>query len=414
MSVEGDTTLPADGFTTVRLRAHVGDVSERSRIVLFVTTAGLLRVGGISTTDSLHIPTDSNGDAWATLVAPSIPADASIFASVEGVRPELAQQARVRFRAATVEDIVRFVTVPDTVRASEISGALIEVEIAAELENEDRRVEFTTTRGTFEFATAAGGQTRHVLAGDDHRARVTLMNPDEPGEGLVTVTVRGFTQEQGIHFLSDPTVSFTEAPTTAPADGFTMTQFEARIAGASAADRERTIQFRTTAGTLVYGSTEGRTVSVLADGADAASVFLRSPNEAAVAVVTAELSGATDERAIRFEVAPPDSIFVTIEADKFRLAADGQTQVTALLARLPGRGIVTRGLDVSFSAADSSGNAIPLARFFNRNPADAEGMATAIFTPDGTDYRGLVQIEATWSGTDGTVTGVTNLRIVDE
>ena len=60
------------------------------------------------------------------------------------------------------------------------------------------------------------------------------------------------------------------------------------------------------------------------------------------------------------------------------------------------------------------GNAVPLARLFNETPADADGIATAIFTPDGTTYRGLVAITATWSQDGSDVAGTSSLRIVDE
>jgi len=69
---------------------------------------------------------------------------------------------------------------------------------------------------------------------------------------------------------------------------------------------------------------------------------------------------------------------------------------------------------VSFSAVDSLGNAIPLARFFNVIPADSDGIATAIFTPDGSGFRGLVTITATYSDVEETVAGTANVRIVDE
>lgn len=74
---------------------------------------------------------------------------------------------------------------------------------------------------------------------------------------------------------------------------------------------------------------------------------------------------------------------------------------------------MTEGLDVSFSATDSVGNTVPLARFFNATPVDSNGIATATFTPDGSGFRGLVNVIATWSDDETSVTGVTNLRLVD-
>lgn len=414
LTVEGDSVLPADGFSKTSLTARVADISEGSRSVLFTATAGSLLVGGQAIGGTAEVPTDANGLAKIELRSPREPAEATVLASINDVNPQLVQQTKIDFRPVILEDIIDFVNPVDTAKAGSSEKTTITVVISPSLVGEDRRVTFTTTLGQFEFATVQGGQQRSVLAGDDNTASVILVSPDEAGEALVTATAKGFVNETSIRFLSETTVTFTEAPTTAPADGFTLTQFDVTIESALPSEEDRTVVFQTTAGTLVSGTQEARSVSVVADIRDVASVFLRSPTQVVVGVVTASLAGASDERAIRFELVGPDSIFVTVEPEKFRLTPNDQTLVQAFLVRDPGRGSVTEGLDVAFSATDSVGNVVPLARFFNVTPVDSNGIASATFTPDGSGFRGLVNVIATWSDDETSVTGITNVRLVDE
>lgn len=413
LTVLGDSILPADGFSTTTLNAYVADVSEGTRSVLFTTTAGSLLVGGRAIGGTAEVPADESGNASIELQSPRDPAEATVLASITDVNPQLIQQSKIVFRSVILEDIVDFVNPVDTAKAGGAEATTVTVRISPSLRGEDRRVTFTTSLGTFEFATAQGGQQREVLAGDDNTAFVTLLSPDEAGEALISAAVKGFVNETTIRFLTETTVTFTEAPTTAPADGFTLTQFNVTIESALSSE-DRTVVFQTTAGTLLSGSQEARSVSVIADIRDVASVFLRSPKQVVVAVITASLTGASDERAIRFNLVGPDSIFVTVEPEKFRLTRNDQTLVQAFLVRDPGRGEVTEGLDVAFSATDSVGNSVPLARFFNVTPVDSNGIATATFTPDGSGFRGLVNVIATWSDDETSVVGFTNLRLVDE
>ena len=414
LTVQGDSILPADGFSTTKLNAFVADVSEGVRSVLFTTTAGSLLVGGKTIGGTAEVPADESGNASIELKSPREPAEATVLVSITDVNPQLVQQTKIVFRSVILEDIIDFVDLVDTAKAGGSEATTVTVRISPSLRGEDRRVTFSTSLGTFEFATAQGGQQREVLAGEDNVASVILLSPDEAGEALISATVRGFVNETTLRFLTETTVTFTEAPTTAPADGFTLTPFEVTIESALRPNESRTVVFQTTAGTLITGSQEARSVSVVADIRDVASVFLRSPKQVVVAVITASLSGASDERAIRFNLVGPDSIFVTIEPDKFRLTPNDQTLVQAFLVRDPGRGEVTEGLDIAFSATDSIGNPVPLTRFFNVTPVDSNGVATAIFTPDGSGFRGLVNVIATWSDGETSVVGVTNLRLVDE
>jgi len=390
------------------------DVSEGGRTVLFTATAGSLRVGDRTRADSLSVETDLRGEAAIDLVSPPESAVAQVTATIEGITPALTQQRNIRFTPITAEDILSFEELPDTVEVGASSKTEIRVRIDPGLEGEDRRVQFSTCLGRFLFGAGEGGETRAVLADEEGVATVILVSPDEGGEAVVTATVRDFSLEETIRFIAEPSITFLEAPTSAPADGFTLTQFSVVISSEWDGDESRSVEFVTTAGTLVSGDEEGRRVFLVAGERDTTEIFLRSPHQVGVAVVTASLKGREDETSIDFDLAPPDSIVVIIDSDKFRLRPHEQTNVQAFLIREGGRGRVSEGLNVSFSAADSMGSGIPLARFFNVTPADSSGIAAAIFTPDGSDFRGLVTITATYFDAEKTVAGTANVRIVDE
>ncbi|MBT4140913.1 MAG: hypothetical protein HOE48_23575 [Candidatus Latescibacteria bacterium] len=415
LTVQGDSTQRADGFSRVSLVAQVMDVSEGGRTILFTTTAGVLRIGERTSTDSLLVKTDTSGKVEIELVSPSQPAVAQVIASIDSLAPALTQQLNIRFTAITAEDILSFEALPDEIVVGTTTRTEISVRVDPNLEGEDRRITFSTNIGRFLFGTGDNAQTRSVLADPSGVATVTLENPNVGGEAVITAEGRGFTIEETIRFFVEHSLTFIEPPTSAPADGSALTQFDVVIASESERGNNFNVEFVTTAGTLVSADQEGQRLFIEASNQDTVGLFLRSPRQVGAAQITASLEdGPSDERFITFDLAPPDSVILTIDPDKFQLRPTDQTTLQASLVRAPGRGHVTEGLSVSFFAADSLNNAIPLARFFNVTLADSNGIATAIFTPDGSDYRGLVTITATYFDARATVSGTANVRIIDE
>ena len=391
------------------------DVSEGGRTILFTTTAGVLRIGERTSTDSLLVKTDTSGKVEIELVSPSQPAVAQVIASIDSLAPALTQQLNIRFTAITAEDILSFEALPDEIVVGTTTRTEISVRVDPNLEGEDRRITFSTNIGRFLFGTGDNAQTRSVLADPSGVATVTLENPNVGGEAVITAEGRGFTIEETIRFVVEHSLTFIEPPTSAPADGSALTQFDVVIASESERGNNFNVEFVTTAGTLVSADQEGQRLFIEASNQDTVGLFLRSPRQVGAAQITASLEdGPSDERFITFDLAPPDSVILTIDPDKFQLRPTDQTTLQASLVRAPGRGHVTEGLSVSFFAADSLNNAIPLARFFNVTLADSNGIATAIFTPDGSDYRGLVTITATYFDARATVSGTANVRIIDE
>jgi len=416
MTVQGDSVQKADGFSRIQLIAQVMDVSEGGRTILFTTTAGSLRVGDRSRSDSLLVETDLQGKAEVALQSPNEAAVAQITATIEGVTPTLTQQRNIRFTAVTAEDMLSFEGLPDRVVAGNTNVQTeIRVQIDESLEGEDRRVSFTTSIGRFLFGTGQGGRTREVLADQNGVATVTLESPDDGGEAVITATVRGFVLEETIQFFVPPKISFVTPPTTAPADGVTLTRFSALITSDLGSVENLSVEFVTTAGTLVSEDQEGQRITLSSINQDTVSVFLRSPRQVGAAAITATLEGgSTAERFVTFGIARPDSVLVSIDPTQIQLRPNDQTTIQAALIRNVGRGQVSEGLSVSFAASDSVGNAIPLARFFNVSRANSDGIATAIFTPDGSSYRGLATIRATYVDAEATVTGTATVRFVDE
>lgn len=410
VTVEGDTVLAADGFSETTLVARVKDVTEGPRSILFVTTAGFLRLGSRVSADSALVQTDASGVARVDLVSSRDVTTARVMASVLGVRTSLVREVSISFRAVSLDDVIRFIDVPDTAVADPDERMEVTAWISPKIEGEDRLVVFQTSNGRFEFASG-DGRSRTVRADADGFAKAMLLGPDQSSEVLITATVKGFTQEAGIRFFSPPTIQFVEIPTSAPADGETLSRIAIAIPSnlQSAADRQ--VDFETTAGHFTVSS--GPTASVQADSEDLATVFLRSPTRITLAVVTVRLQDVVEERSIRFEPALPDSIVLAIESDTFYLRPSEQVRINADLLRAPGRGLVTEGLVVSFAAVDTVGNALDRSRFFNVTPSNTEGRATAFFTPDSTAYRGLVTITAELADFPGSGRGDAVLRIVD-
>ena len=414
-TVQGDSVQRADGFSRVSLVAQVMDVSEGGRTILFTTTAGFLRVGDRTSSDSLLVETNPSGKVEIELVSPSQPAVAQVIATIEAVNPALTQQRNIRFTAITAEDILSFQALPDEIIIGTTTRTEIRVRIDPGLEGEDKRVTFSTNVGRFLFGSGDRGQTRSVLADKDGIATVTLESPEVGGEAVITAEARGFSLEETIRFFVEHSISFVAPPTSVPADGSSLTRFEVVIASESERGENFNVEFVTTAGTLVSADQEGQRLFLEAGKQDTVGLFLRSPRQVGAAQITASLeSGPSDERFITFDLAPPDSVLVTIDPDKFQLRPNDRTALQALLTRTPGRGQVTEGLSMSFFAADTLGSAIPLARFFNVTLADSNGIVTAIFTPDGSEYRGLVTITATYFDARATVSGTANVRFVDE
>ncbi len=403
LTAVGDTTLPADGFSTVELVAHVRNVSEGTPPILFTTTAGTLRVGTIVRTDSLGtvlrmdsavVPTNAAGEARVELVSEPRQAMAQVRARIVGVEPAIEQGLRIHFSAVADGEILSFVDPPDSALAHGLALVPFTVRIAPELEGNERQVRFETTGGTFPFGLDTS-QAQIVLADAEGLATAHLRTPEQPGEALVRATVMTFLQEHVIRFVPAPADSilrFIKTPETAPADGQSLSRFSVEITPLLQQDEDRTVVFLTTLGSFVLADNEGSTVSVRADADGVATALLRSPNQYDEAFVRASVKGFIQQRTLKFDWAGPDSIIVRPELDRSRLATGELLQIDAELIKLDGRSQVTENLEVTFAATDSLGNPLEGARFVDVTRTDAEGHVRAVFSVNDTEYEGSISI----------------------
>lgn len=519
LTVDGDATLPADGFSSRTLRARLGDVSQGSRTVRFSATAGSLRVGTQTLGDSAAVLTDLNGEASVQLVSARQVATARVEALVEGTDPPLLQIISLDFVPVAPQSVIAFVEPPDSILANGLDVAPFTVRIAPRLQGEDRVVVFRTTAGRFAFAPDdSTAQERRVEADADGLATAHLLSPDTEGQGLVSATVKGFTQEASVRFVRPQTaamIRFVESATAAPADGNSVTDYTVRIADAlnGRADRtvtfrtthgsfvladgaqtidvlagadglatahlqspddaaqalvtatvtdytqevaveftavateqilrfvessqtapadgnaisrftveilpslegaaDRTVEFETTHGSFVLTGNEGQRTQVQADADHRATAYLRSPGQLATALVTARLKGLSQEQTLRFEWAAPDSIVLTLDADKLKLEADDQMFLEAELIRRDGNGTVTQDMEVAFAAVDSAGNPLERLRFINATRTNSQGTASAFLDANDTPYRGPVTVTARPAKLSTNVAGSAHLQIVE-
>ena len=402
LSAVGDTTLSADGYSTVELVAHVRNVSEGTPSVLFTTTAGTLRVGTIVRTDSLGavvrdsavVSTDASGEARIELVSEPRRATAQVRARIVGIEPALEQELRIHFSGVADEEILFFVDPPGSAFAHGLALVPFTIQIAADLEGDERQVRFETTGGTFPFGLDTS-RAQTVLADAEGLATAHLRTPEQPSEALVRATVLTFSQEHVIRFVpapADSVLRFVEAPEMAPADGQSLSRFTVEISPLLQEDQDRTVVFLTTLGSFVLADNEGSTVSVRADADGVATALLRSPNQYDEAFVRASAKGFVQQRTLQFDWAGPDSIIVRPELDRSRLATGEQLQIDAELIKLDGRSQVTENLAVTFSATDSLDNPLEGARFVDVTRTDAEGRVRAVFAVNDTEYEGSISI----------------------
>jgi hypothetical protein len=266
-----------------------------------------------------------------------------------------------------------------------------------------RDVTFVTTLGTFVGAAAATPREIVVPAGSEGQALATLRAGTEPGTATVTAEVRS---GDAVLAVANVQVTFERAAAAdilrvslsaqvAPADGATTTAVVVQL-NPDLLPIQQVVSFSTTAGSF---STFGNVMSteVRAGSDNAARVLLVSPREPGTAIVTVTVSGFVGRTTVTFEAALPDSLSASVSGS-LRITAAFSSKVTVRAQLYREVGTPSRGADVQFRAtSDSSGRAFGY--FSGITPSDANGLATAEFTPGNTTERGEATIRAWVSGT---------------
>jgi hypothetical protein len=430
LAADGDTVLPADGFSSVELVARVHDVSEGAPSIRFTTSAGQLRLGAptdmeraiargdsaAAGSDTVTVPADDQGVARIHLVSVPTAATAQVRAEIVDVEPVLHQTLTVRFEAVDDAGVLTFVAPPDSAFAHGFALVPITVQLHADLAGEDRTIRFETTDGVFPFGSGSESQTQLVRADLAGVATAHLRTPEEPGEALIRATVGTFFQETTIRFVpvpADSVLSFVAIPEQVLADGQSLSRVEVRISPRLRGDEDRSVEFETTAGSFALAGEDSPRTTVRADADGVAVAYLRSPSLFEEALVQASVKGFTRQRMVQFEWAGPDSIVVGLEWDEAGLRATGQMEVEAQLIRLDGRGQVTQGLEVSFDVVDSLGVVIPRVRFVNTTVTDSSGKSRGLLVASNTTYRGRALISVRPARLASTVVGQEEVQVID-
>jgi len=198
-AANGATSLPADGFSRLRLEALlVGEPAFDKRTVVFSTSNGTLDGGtpGENCSGCRKVAADASGRAVIDLVSSQRMGTAVVTASPEGA-PGVTASLAIRFGPAQPDDTLQFVTAPDRAPADGASLSTFTVGISPALPPGARNVTFQTTAGTFAPAGAASVQ---VAADAGGLASADLVSPRQITTARVTATVNGVSRETSIRF----------------------------------------------------------------------------------------------------------------------------------------------------------------------------------------------------------------------
>ena len=175
------------------------------------------------------------------------------------------------------------------------------------------QIRFTTTAGAFRRGEALV-DTLVVDTDADGRAVARLVSERTATTAHVHARVVGLPTELvadvAVAFLevdTEQVIVFESAPTSAPGFGLATVPLSVRITdGIEGPDRK--VDFLTTAGRFVHAESDSQAHTVEADAEGLATVWLRTPDDAAQARITATVSGFTADTYLQFEPVPADTV----------------------------------------------------------------------------------------------------------
>lgn len=294
--------------------------------------------------------------------------------------------------------------------ADGVSRLRLFAEISPRADLANRTIAFSTTAGILVGGAPGMGGEQEVQADSQGRATIELRSAQQVGEAVVTARVKqvtGLVRQIVIGFRPadpDSLIRFVAAPSTAPADGATLSAFTVELS--PALPLGTAVQFQATLG--VFAPESAASVSRTADGAFRATADLESPATLGTARVRATAGQVTREVTLQFHRALPDLITVATGGD-FQVMANATDSVTVTGTFLRDLGQVTAGTVATFRASDTTGAAIGF--FRDVTVIGADGRATAVFLPGTTAYRGRVTI--TVGAADSRTTGTTEIEVIE-
>ncbi len=272
-----------------------------------------------------------------------------------------------------------------------------------------RTVLFSTTGGTLIGSADASGQVA-VAADVEGVATVELQSPQQVGSAVVTAGVQnvpGLSRQLVISFVAadpDNLLRFTAAPTTAPADGATVSTFTVQLSPSYPFGTP--VQFQSTAGLFQPENTA--MVSRVASASYAVSADLASAATIGSARVSATAQNVSRQATIAFQRALPDLVTVSTNGT-LEAPATSSSGVTVVGTFLRDVGKVTPGTVATFRATTADG--APIGFFRDATTVGSDGTATATFVAGETPYRGRATLRV---GAEGSaVSGSTDVTVVD-
>jgi hypothetical protein len=267
-----------------------------------------------------------------------------------------------------------------------------------------RTVKFKTTSGTL-IGPGTNPLEQDVEVNQAGQARIQLQSAKQVGTALVTAEVSlgsaagsGKLVERKEVAFTAPNVNeiirFVRAPRTTPADGASPSRFTVEVSdGIPLA--QRSVTFATTAGSFKLGATPVQETIISLGANRQATVTLFSPLELGNADVSAKINDFRSATVIQFVHAPAERIFISLDKPSVKNAPDQKIAITATLDRTVG--IPTKDTQVFFRVTDKTGaeTGYLLQSGYLSN---AEGKATAEYTPAGVATPGRATVTVTVAG----------------
>ena len=369
--------LPADGRSTARVTARLGDLRGlEGRLVRFTATLGT--VTGSATTDRL-------GVASATLRAPTSAGIGTVAASsgnlVARAFVEFVPQGRpypyYPVPMPVLQGQVLLTASPSSLPADGASTTTINIIVLDPL---GRAVALQPVW----LAATAGAITNYTVTGIYGRAMASLRATTQPGTALVTAWTSLGSGQAAVQFNAIM-VKLTPNQDQAPADGKAVVRLVARVTdsnGSPVADGTQ----------VTFASTEGPGTRVNTVGGIAAAQ-ITAPEKPERAVVTASALGASDQATINFvrpepEVTTPSPV-LRLAVNPSVLAANGKAtaNVTVLLVGPDDKPLADRQVRLATTAGTIEESVT----------TDREGRATATLRAPNEPAEALVtaQVEGT-------------------
>jgi hypothetical protein len=198
-AADGVTSVPADGFSRLRLEARlVGEPSFTNRNIVFSTSNGTLDGGTAvdNCTGCRKVAADGSGRASIDLVSSQRVGTAVVRATPEAA-PGITASLTVNFGAAEPDQTLQLVAAPGRAPADGATLSTFTAAISPSLPAGSRMVTFQTTAGTF---APANMPSVEVSADAGGLASADLVSPRQITTGRVTATVNGVTREAAIRF----------------------------------------------------------------------------------------------------------------------------------------------------------------------------------------------------------------------